>query len=158
MTITIGELSKQAQVKIPTIRYYETIGLMPAVSRTEGNRRSYERSAVDRLRFIRHARDLGFEVEAIRDLLHLTEVPNSSCVEADAIARAHLIEVEKRISQLQALQVELKRMIGECHHDKVVNCRVISVLADHGLCQSPRHQPTEIPKHFLNNNGPLKAR
>lgn len=154
MNITIGELSKQTQVKIPTIRYYETIGLMPVASRTEGNRRCYDRSAVGRLRFIRHARDLGFEVDAIRDLLRLSEVPGSSCEDADSIATAHLIEVERRISQLQALQAELKRMIVECSHDKVVNCRVISVLADHGLCQSARHQQPEAPRHLLTNNLP----
>ena len=69
MNLTIGELSRQAEVKIPTIRYYEQIGLMAEPVRTEGQQRRYGFNDVRRLNFIRHARELGFEVEAIRQLL-----------------------------------------------------------------------------------------
>lgn len=79
MTISIGELSRRTQVKVPTIRYYEQVGLLRTPPRAEGQQRRYEVADVARLKFVRHARDLGFEVEAIRELLALTANPAHSC-------------------------------------------------------------------------------
>jgi len=137
--LSIGELSRRTNVKVPTIRYYEQIGLMPPPPRTEGKQRRYGADDVSRLNFIRHARALGFDVEAIRELLELSEKPDQSCAEADRIARRHMVEVERRIEQLTALQAELRRMVEECSHDRVGECRVIQVLADHGQCAHERH-------------------
>jgi len=137
--LSIGELSRRTAVKVPTIRYYEQVGLMPAPPRTEGKQRRYGPAEVSRLNFIRHARELGFEVEAIRELLMLSENPEQSCVEADRIARRHMIEVERRIERLTALRGELKRMVSECSHGRVGECRVIQVLADHDQCEHERH-------------------
>ncbi|TKT78392.1 helix-turn-helix domain-containing protein [Aquamicrobium sp. LC103] len=136
MNLSIGELSKRTGVKIPTIRYYEQIGLLSEGRRDQGNRRRYEQAAVDRLNFVRHARDMGFEIEAIRDLLHMTETPQQSCHEADSIARAHLADVQRRIRQLEILANELNRMISECRHGRLVDCRIISVLSDHSQCHA----------------------
>ena len=80
----IGEAARQSGVKVPTIRYYEQIGLLRAADRTDGNRRLYGRRDLDRLAFIRHARELGFEVDAIRTLLSLQDEPEQSCAAADA--------------------------------------------------------------------------
>ena len=126
----IGEAARQSGVKVPTIRYYEQIGLLPAASRTEGNRRLYDRRDLDRLAFIRHARELGFEVDAIRTLLTLQDNPDQSCAAADAIAKARLAEVDKRIASLNALREELKRMVKQCASGKIGDCRVIETLAD----------------------------
>lgn len=128
--MTIGDLSRQAEVKVPTIRYYEQIGLMPAAERSDGNRRTYDHADVRRLAFIRHARELGFEVDAIRTLLSLQDRPDHSCASADAIAQARLAEVEQRIAGLEALRRELQRMIRECAQGRVADCRVIETLAD----------------------------
>jgi DNA-binding transcriptional MerR regulator len=137
--ITIGEAARQSGVKVPTIRYYEGIGLLPAPSRSEGNQRSYAPSDLDRLAFIRHARELGFEVDSIRTLLSLQDDPDQSCASADAIAKARLIEVEQRIRSLMALKAELEVMVEGCGHGRVDQCRVIEVLADHGKCMHPHH-------------------
>ncbi|MBN9548181.1 MAG: helix-turn-helix domain-containing protein [Alphaproteobacteria bacterium] len=126
----IGEAARRSGVKVPTIRYYEQIGLLPAASRSEGNRRLYDRRDLDRLAFIRHARELGFEVEAIRTLLSLQDDPEQPCAAADAIARSRLIEVEKRIASLNALRDELLRMVEQCANGRVGDCRVIETLAD----------------------------
>jgi len=126
-------------VKVPTIRYYEQIGLLPAAPRTEGNRRRFDAGDLRRLAFIRHARALGFEIDAIRTLLTLQDNPHQSCGTADAIARARLAEVEQRIDSLIALKAELDLMVESCRHGKVADCRVIEVLADHGQCLHPRH-------------------
>lgn len=137
--VPIGAAAQQSGVKIPTIRYYEQIGLLPPPSRTEGNRRLYDRSDLRRLAFIRHARQLGFEIEAIRALLTLQDDPSQSCQAADIIARARLVEVEQRITSLRALKRELERMIEGCRHGRVAECRVIETLADHARCQHPAH-------------------
>ncbi|WP_448953514.1 MerR family transcriptional regulator [Labrys neptuniae] len=137
--VAIGEAAKRSGVKVPTIRYYEQVGLLPAPPRTDGNRRLYEQADVRRLAFIRHARELGFEVEAIRTLLDLQDKPGQSCAAADAIAQARLAEVEQRIASLQALKVELQRMAEGCRHGRVDECRVIEILADHDKCLHVHH-------------------
>ncbi len=138
-TLTIGALSTQTGVKIPTIRYYESIGLLPSPSRTGSNRRSFDEAAARRLRFIRHARELGFEIEAIRQLLTLADDPAQPCHEADALARAHLADIDFKIARLQALQAEVRQMVEHCAQGQVRTCHVIEVLADHSHCLSDRH-------------------
>lgn len=137
--ISIGEAARISGVKAPTIRYYEQIGLLPEAPRTEGNRRHYDSEDLRRLAFIRHARQLGFEVAAIRTLLTLQGDPSQPCATADGIAKARLIEVEQRIASLMALKAELEVMVEGCRHGRMADCRVIEVLADHGQCMHPHH-------------------
>jgi DNA-binding transcriptional MerR regulator len=127
--IAIGEAAFRTGVKVPTIRYYEQVGLLPAPPRTQGNRRLYGPDELRRLSFIRHARELGFEMEDIRDLLAMTAEPQASCHQADSIARSHLVEIKRRIARLQSLRSELERMIWECGHGRVCDCRIIETLA-----------------------------
>ena len=136
---SIGEAAQRSGVKTPTIRYYEQIGLLPAPPRTSGNRRHYDGGELRRLTFIRHARELGFEIEAIRALLTLQDDPGQPCARADGIAKARLAEVEQRIGSLTALKTELELMVEGCSHGRVGECRVIEVLADHGKCSHACH-------------------
>ena len=131
---TIGDAARHSGVKVPTIRYYEEIGLLPQPQRSEANRRFYEAKDLQRLRFIRHARELGFDIEAIRTLLTLQDDPDQPCAIADTIAKARLADVEQRIQSLMALKRELETMIEGCSHGHVGNCRVIEVLSDHSQC------------------------
>ena len=140
MSFGIGELAKRTGVKVPTIRFYEQIGLVEPPPRTEGNQRRYGQAEADRLNFIRHARELGFEVDNIRELLAMYEQPQASCHQADSIAKAHLAEVDRRIASLTALRMELQRMIDECGHGRICDCRIIEVLADHSECSSEHVQ------------------
>ena len=137
--VAIGEAARQSGVKAPTIRYYEQIGLLAAPSRSEGNRRHFGDSDLRRLTFIRHARELGFEIEAIRTLLTLQDDPSQPCATADSIAKARLADVEQRIRSLTALKAELELMVDGCSHGHVATCRVIEVLADHGKCAHAQH-------------------
>jgi len=134
MEMPIGKLADHTQVKVPTIRYYEQIGLLPPAPRTESGQRRYSRAEVERLNFIRHARELGFEIDDIRELLAMTAEPQASCHQADSIARNHLSEIDRRIASLQALRGELSRMVDECGHGRVCDCRIIEALADHSQC------------------------
>ncbi|WP_005220782.1 MerR family transcriptional regulator [Marichromatium purpuratum] len=135
----IGELSRATEVKVPTIRYYEEIGLLPAPARTASNRRRYPQAAVQRLRFIRHARELGFDIPAIRALLALEGDGEPPCHRADAIARAHLDQIDQRIARLTALRDEISQMLADCDRACDDHCRVLEVLADHSHCRHQEH-------------------
>lgn len=136
--VPIGEASRASGIKVPTIRYYEEIGLLPSLPRTDGNRRLYDPSDLRRLRFIRHARELGFEIGPIRELLALSSQPDRSCDDADRIAKVHLADIDHKIARLTALRVEIARMT-ECCQSCIGDCRVIEVLGDHGECISEQH-------------------
>lgn len=131
--LSIGELSKHARVKIPTIRYYEQMGLISAPERSEGNQRRYSKTELNRLSFIKHARDLGVKIDDIRELLSLSAHPEMPCAEANHIAASHLGSIRARIAQLQSLEAELARM-ATCHADNIKECYVIESLSNHGLC------------------------
>ena len=85
---SIGALSKQTGVKVPTIRYYEQIGLIDPADRTQGNQRRYNDEALQRLGFIKHARELGFSIETITALIDLNNHPDRSC--GEAVSYTHL--------------------------------------------------------------------
>ncbi len=127
--IAIGSVSRIAKVKVATIRYYELVGLLPVPDRTDANRRAYTVADVRRLKFIRHSRQLGFSLDAIRQLLKLAAMPEEPCDGADEIAREHLDAVEQKIAQLRALSLELKSMLGQEGHGRIAECRVIEALA-----------------------------
>ena len=132
---SIGQLSKRTGVKIPTIRYYEQMGLIDAPERSEGNQRRYTKDGLSRLSFIRHSRDLGFSVEDIRGLLELSQHPEKPCGDAHNIAVQHLKDVQDSIAKLRRLERELKP-ISKCDAGNVAECAVIETLADHGLCET----------------------
>ncbi|MGA0542680.1 MerR family transcriptional regulator [Neotabrizicola sp. VNH66] len=132
--LTIGKLGQATGVKVPTIRFYEQIGLLPEAGRSAGNQRLYDRATQDRLAFIRHARELGFPIEAIRDLLSLSDRPDQPCAAVDDIARAQLKSVQARIARLKTLELELHRMLDQCACGTIKDCRVIETLGDHALC------------------------
>jgi len=138
---SIGTLAKRTGTKVQTIRYYEQIGLMPEPGRTDGGQRRYGDVELDRLSFIRHSRQLGFSLGAIRELLDLSDSPERSCAQVDAVAQKQLREVEARIARLEALRVELRRMISECSADRVADCRILEVLRDHEECLADHQQP-----------------
>ncbi len=132
---SIGELSKRTKVKVPTIRYYEEMGLLAEAERTRGNQRRYDKAGLERLSFIRHARDLGFSIEAILSLIELQEHPDRSCQAATEIATSQLTDVRAKIKRLRALEKELVRMAKGCDGDGVSeDCYVLASLADHKLC------------------------
>ena len=135
-TYAIGAAAKRSGCTVQTIRYYEETGLIPPSLRTAGNQRIYDESTVRRLAFVRHARGLGFGLDAIRELLDLSSNPDHGCAEIDAIAKAHLEGVRARIASLTALETELARMVDVCAQGTVSDCRVVEVLSDHDLCAS----------------------
>lgn len=134
---SIGEISRATGVKVPTIRYYESIGLLDDPGRTAGNQRRYGEAERDRLAFIRHARDLGFPLDAVRELIRLSRHPEQSCADADRIAADQLRSVRARIARLKRLESELQRIAHCCGSGTAIgDCQVIEALSDHGQCAS----------------------
>jgi Cu(I)-responsive transcriptional regulator len=136
---SIGQMARAADCKVQTIRYYEQKGLLPEPQRTQGNQRIYSQAHYDRLRFIRHGRELGFSLGRIRQILDLSDDSAKPCATVDLIAREHLREVESKIARLQSMKGELQRMISECAGNRVSECRIVKVLADHDLCLTEDH-------------------
>lgn len=138
-TLPIGALSRATGIKVPTIRYYEEIGLLHASFRSAGNQRRYDETHVTRLSFIHHARDLGFSIDAIRTLIDLAAHPSKPCKEADALAEAHLHEINRRIALLEGLRDELSRMLTTCKGSSAEECRILEALSHHEDCVHEKH-------------------
>lgn len=129
-SFTIGDLARATGTKVETVRYYERIGVLPEPARMgSGKYRTYTMQHLGRLSFIRRARDLGFSLDQVRELLDLSDQKGRSCEAVDTIAREHLAEVVRKIRDLQALRRELDSIIGQCGHGTVAECRIIEALA-----------------------------
>lgn len=126
--LSIGKLGEKVGVNVETIRYYEKIGLLPEPGRTEAGYRQYGEDHLRRLHFIRRGRDLGFSIEAIRELLRLAVHPEHPCHNADRMAAEHFAEVERKIAELERLRSALSDMIN-CKAHTVAECRIIDALA-----------------------------
>lgn len=124
----IGELARATRTKSETIRFYEKEGLLPPPARTPANYRSYGASHRQRLSFIRRARDLGFRLDDVRELLVLADDRSQPCGAVDRIATTHLEEIEAKIADLGKMRDELNRMLSTCRKGTVDDCRIIETL------------------------------
>ena len=125
----IGALAKATATKVETVRYYELSGLLPAPARTESNYRQYGSEHLARLAFIRRARDLGFTISSVRELLSFADNREMPCSAIDSLASSHLAEVKRKIADLTSLRKELSRMIGCSRHGTVAECNIVESLA-----------------------------
>lgn len=131
---SIGQISRQTGVKIPTIRFYEDQGLLPVPGRSADNQRRYDQVAMDQLGFIRHARDLGLPLADVRALMSLQGATGDDLNRAHEIAQRQRDGLRDRIAQLQKLDAELTRIADACggSHDHV--CQVLHAFGDHAPC------------------------
>lgn len=129
--ILIGELSRRTGCKIETIRYYERVGLLPKPIRL-GRYRSYRTDDVNRLGFVRRARELGFTLDEVRALLRLAAGGQASCKEARSLAASHLKDVRARISDLRQMETALSRAVRACDRGSNAACPIIKALSDEG--------------------------
>jgi MerR family mercuric resistance operon transcriptional regulator len=127
----IGEVAAASGCHLETIRYYERIGLLPRPGRTGSGYRAYAAQDVARIRFITRGRDLGFSLDEIRSLLRLTEDPDLSCEQVDALARHHLAEIQTRQKELRRIARELERTIAGCAGGRRAVCAILGVLQQH---------------------------
>jgi MerR family gold-responsive transcriptional activator of gol and ges genes len=128
--MNIGEASKASGVSAKMIRYYEDIELIPPAARSEAGYRAYARNDVHRLRFIRRARDLGFSVAEIGELLGLWNDRSRQSADVKRLAQAHIVELEDRIRHLREMADTLQELIGCCAGDERPDCPILATLED----------------------------
>jgi DNA-binding transcriptional MerR regulator len=128
-SLTIGRLGQATGTNIETIRYYEKIGLLPAPLRTAGNYRSYAAEHLQQLSFIRRARELGFSIEDVRELVKLAVHSKGECQEVDQLVANHLETIERKIKSLMRLRRELRDILASCKGGHISECRVMRALS-----------------------------
>lgn len=129
---TIGHLARRTGVSEETIRYFERIGLLKPAGRTMAGHRLFTPEHVERLLFIRHARELGFSQDDVRALLELSDGELTSCGEVRRIAESHLDSIRQRIERLRRLESLLSATLAKCSGGLVPVCPVIEVLTADG--------------------------
>ncbi|MCU6501817.1 helix-turn-helix domain-containing protein [Rugamonas sp. A1-17] len=112
--LTIGALSEQTHCTVPTIRYYEQIGLLPRPERSTNGHRYYRDGDLKRLTFIKRCRDFGFPIDQVRDLAGLFEDGDRSCAEVRDLAQAHLEQVRVKLAEMRELEISLAAFVGDC--------------------------------------------
>ena len=142
--MNIGEAARAADVSAKMIRYYESVGLIPAAVRTEGGYRVYSQSDVHTLRFIKRARNLGFSLQQTADLLGLWRDQDRASAGVKRVARAHIEELEKKIAELQGMVATLHHLERHCHGDERPDCPILDDLSEHHPAPTvaARHQRT----------------
>jgi DNA-binding transcriptional MerR regulator len=113
--LSIGTVAKQTGCTVPTIRYYEEIGLLPPADRSDSGQRLYSGPATRRLTFIRRCRDFGFSIEQVRELVSLVDEPDRPCTEVRDIAAVHLGAVRKKLNELRELEASLAGFVTSCN-------------------------------------------
>jgi Cu(I)-responsive transcriptional regulator len=130
--VNIGQAAAASGVSAKMIRHYEAIGLIPPAGRRDSNYRDYAKEDVERLRFVRRARDLGFSVERIRELLALWSDRSRSNADVRALAQRHVAELEAHAAKLQAMIGTLRHLMRSCHGaGERTDCPILEELGDH---------------------------
>lgn len=124
-----GQLASRTGCHPETIRFYEKIGLLSDPPRSASGYRIYDENDVRRLCFILRARELGFGIEEIRDLLHLVDCKSQTCAEVQRRTEPHLADVRSKIVDLQRIEAILGTMISQCSGDDVPECPILDALA-----------------------------
>ncbi len=127
--LTIGKLARETGTTVETIRYYERVGLVAAPARTNGNYRSYHPDDLERLRFIRRTRELGFSLDEVRALLDMAVEQDRDCGQVDDLANRHLVAIDRKIADLTALRRELAGVISSCAGGTVAECRILQAFS-----------------------------
>ena len=150
-TLTRGQLARACGVGIEAIRFYERQGLLPAPPRSAAGYRRFSESMVHRLRFIRRAKDLGFSLKEIGELLALHDNPHGDRAEVKALTEAKVLEIEHRIRDLERMHGVLAQLAAECSGvGPISGCPIIHALADEefhdnsltGTPDDERHAPS----------------
>lgn len=129
MSMNIGQAAQATGVTPKMIRHYESLGLLPAVARSDAGYRRYDERTLHTLRFIRRARDLGFSLDEIAQLLGLWADPGRASAEVRRLAQRHVADLDERIARMQAMRRSLQQLVQCCHGDDRPDCPILDDLA-----------------------------
>lgn len=132
--MNIGELSRLTNLPSKTIRYYESVGLLPEPDRSPSGYRRYGSSDVERLRFVQRSRNLGFSVEEVRRLLDLWRDRDRASSDVKALAAQHLEDIDRKIQELRSMRKTLTDLVDACHGDNRPDCPILNDLAGTKCC------------------------
>ena len=134
MSLTIGQVADKSGCTPPTIRYYESIGLLALPARSEAGRRSYGPADVARLAFIRRSREFGLGIPQVRDLLAAAEAPASACATARPVVEDHIRALGPKRAELKALEAALGAILSRCDEGcQTGNADVCAIFCDFNL-------------------------
>lgn len=128
--MNIGQLAKSSGVSAKMIRYYESIGLLPAAERSESNYRVYRSEDIHTLRFIKRSRSLGFSLDEIQILVGLWQNPERPSSEVKSLVHQHIGTLELKLTEIQSILQVLKQLSSSCHGDHRPECPILDELAD----------------------------
>ena len=128
-SVNIGEAAARSGVSAKMVRHYESLGLLPKVARTDAGYRRYSDREVHTLRFIRRARDLGFSMAEIAELLKLWQNRRRASADVKRIAMAHVADLERRMAEMKAMKQTLQQLASCCHGDHRPDCPILDELA-----------------------------
>lgn len=128
--MNIGEVAQKSGVSSKMIRHYESIGLIRASHRTASGYRQYDARDVHLLRFVRRARDLGFSLDQIGQLLSLWDNPERASADVKNLAQTHIAELDARIAALTEMRATLVSLVRACRGDHRPDCPILKGLAD----------------------------
>ena len=132
MPIAIGQAAQQSGVSARMVRHYEGLGLLPGVARTDSGYRQYSEADVHSLRFIKRARDLGFSMDEIAELVGLWHNRKRPSRQVKALAQAHIQELDQKAQELLAMKATLEHLVHCCHGDDRPDCPILETLASEG--------------------------
>ena len=127
--VAIGAAARASGVSAKMVRHYESLGLLGAVARTDAGYRQYTPADVHTLRFIKRARDLGFSMAEIAELVSLWHDRQRASADVKRIAQTHVAELEKRIQAMQDMRRTLQNLVHHCHGDERPDCPILDQLA-----------------------------
>jgi Cu(I)-responsive transcriptional regulator len=130
--MNIGQAAEACGISAKMIRHYESVGLLPETARTDSGYRQYGQREIGTLHFIRRARDLGFSIEQIRELLGLWQNRRRPSRLVKTLAQAHIEELDAKLAELQAMKATLQHLVHCCHGDDRPDCPIIDTLSAQG--------------------------
>ena len=141
--MNIGQAARASGVSAKMIRHYEEVGLIPAASRTDAGYRQYADADVHTLRFVRHARDLGFSIAEIGELVGLWHDRQRPSRQVKALAQAHIQELRRKAQELLAMTATLEHLVHCCHGDARPECPILEALAAAGPAAPAGRAPAD---------------
>jgi DNA-binding transcriptional MerR regulator len=161
--LTIGALASHTNTNVPTIRYYEEIGLLPPAPRAANGHRYYRDTDLKRLSFIKRCRDFGFPIEQVRELVKLLEDGDRACIEVRDMAQMHLDAVRAKLEEMRQLETSLIAFVASCNEaccaGPTRDCVIIEDLSSAGpkLQPAPSAACCEAPSQQKKRSKPVTS-